>query len=111
MIHTPFLFVLGLVAASCSPEALADSTSTSNQVDLTREGEAKPATQKRVVIPVEGMACESCAEHLQRRLVKIDGVSNATVDFAKKEAHVSFNPKRVRVKEIVEEIDRTFEAG
>ncbi len=111
MIHTPFLFVLGLVAAGCSPEALADSTSTRNQVDPISEAEAKPATQKRVVIPVEGMACESCAERLQHRLAKIDGVSSATVDFAKKEARVTFDPKRVSVKKIVEEIDRTFEAG
>lgn len=111
MIHTPLLFVLGLVGAACSPEALADSTSTSKQVDPISEAEAKPARQKRVVIPVEGMACESCAEHLQHRLAKLDGVSSATVDFAAKEARVTFNPKRVSVKKIVEEIDKTFEAG
>jgi copper chaperone CopZ len=111
MIHTPFLFVLGLVVAGCSPEALADSTSTRNQVDPLSEAKPKPATQERVVIPVEGMACESCAGRLQHRLAKIDGVSSATVDFAKKEARVTFNPKRVSVKKIVEEIDKTFEAG
>ncbi len=112
MIHAPFLFGLGLVAAGCSPEALADSTSTRNQVGPISEAEAqRQATEKRVVIPVEGMACESCAERLQHRLAKIDGVSSATVDFAAKEARVTFNPKRVSVKKIVEEIDKTFEAG
>lgn len=116
MSNTSFrlIIIIGVVvAAACSPEAMADSNSaTHRQVAQAVEITAKPAAEeKRVVIPVQGMACGSCAKRLQQRLSNIKGVITAMVDFAAKEARVTFDPTKVTVKQLVAEIEKTFEAG
>ena len=63
------------------------------------------------MVPVEDMGCESCAERLQSKLVRLEGVSKATVDFDGKQARVTYDPKKIRLQRIVEEINKLFQAG
>ena len=48
------------------------------------------AAPKRVRLRIGGMICASCAARVERKLNKLDGV-DATVDYAAKEAAVSFD--------------------
>jgi len=73
--------------------------------------EAPTAGSREVTIPIADMACDSCAEHLERRLGRVEGVLKATVDFEEKEARVNFDPKRVTVAALVAEINKSFTAG
>ncbi len=43
---------------------------------------------RTTTIAIEGMTCEGCAVALERSLKNIPGVTNARVDFAKKQAVV-----------------------
>ena len=49
-------------------------------------------------IPVGGMTCASCANRIQRKLNKLDGV-NASVNYATEKAHVEapadINPQQL----------------
>ena len=54
----------------------------------------------RLDLPVQGMTCASCANRVERKLNKLDGVA-ATVNFATEQASVSFDPARVEPAALV----------
>ncbi|AKR10620.1 heavy metal translocating P-type ATPase [Bacillus thuringiensis] len=49
---------------------------------------------------VLGMTCAACANRVEKRLNKLDGVNKATVNFALESATVDFNPDEVNVNEM-----------
>lgn len=49
---------------------------------------------------VSGMTCAACANRVEKRLNKLDGVNKATVNFALESATVEFNPDEVSVNEM-----------
>ncbi|MDM5235390.1 heavy metal translocating P-type ATPase [Bacillus cereus] len=49
---------------------------------------------------VSGMTCAACANRVEKRLNKLDGVNKATVNFALESATVDFNPDEVNVGEM-----------
>jgi P-type Cu+ transporter len=57
-----------------------------------------------VELAITGMTCASCANRIERKLNKIDGV-NATVNFATEKAKVTF-PDAVTPEELVETVER-----
>ncbi|MGI8461488.1 MAG: heavy metal translocating P-type ATPase [Solirubrobacterales bacterium] len=58
---------------------------------------------ERVDLPVEGMTCASCANRIERKLNKIDGVE-ASVNFATEQARVGFDPERVTTDDLIEAV-------
>jgi P-type Cu+ transporter len=51
-------------------------------------------------LPITGMTCASCANRIERKLNKLDGVS-ATVNYATEKARVEFDPAAVSPEELV----------
>ncbi|HDR7436906.1 TPA: copper-translocating P-type ATPase [Bacillus anthracis] len=49
---------------------------------------------------VSGMTCAACANRVEKRLNKLEGVNEATVNFALETATVDFNPDEVNVNEM-----------
>ncbi|MEX2561911.1 MAG: heavy metal translocating P-type ATPase [Nitriliruptoraceae bacterium] len=49
----------------------------------------------RRTLAVEGMTCAACSNRVQRSLTKVDGVSDAMVNFATHRAVVTYDPDRV----------------
>ena len=49
------------------------------------------ATSEHVELPITGMTCASCANRIERKLNKLDGVT-ATVNYATEKARVEFDP-------------------
>ncbi len=49
---------------------------------------------------VSGMTCAACANRVEKRLNRLDGVSKATVNFALESATVEFNPDEISVTEM-----------
>ena len=58
----------------------------------------EPAT--RVDLALEGMTCSACANRIERKLNKLDGV-DASVNYATEQAAVSFDPARVAVSDLL----------
>jgi Cu+-exporting ATPase len=54
----------------------------------------------RLELPVEGMTCASCANRVERKLNRLDGVE-ATVNYATERAAVAFDPERVSPDDLV----------
>ena len=51
-------------------------------------------------LPITGMTCASCANRVERKLNKLDGVT-ATVNYATEKARVEFDPVAVSPEELV----------
>ncbi|HDR7962388.1 MULTISPECIES: heavy metal translocating P-type ATPase [Bacillus] len=49
---------------------------------------------------VSGMTCAACANRVEKRLNKLEGVNGATVNFALESATVYFNPDEIHVNEM-----------
>ncbi|MGI8659976.1 MAG: heavy metal translocating P-type ATPase, partial [Thermoleophilaceae bacterium] len=55
---------------------------------------------ERLELPVEGMTCASCANRIERRLNKLDGVT-ATVNYATEKAAVEFEAGTVSTDDLI----------
>src|SRR5918993_3584729 len=66
-----------------------------------------PEALTRVQIPVEGMTCAACQARVQRALVRVPGVADASVNLLAHQASVRFDASRVRAEELVAAIQRT----
>ncbi len=51
-------------------------------------------------IPIGGMSCAVCAQHVEKAIRKLDGVSSASVNLATERATVSYTPQVVRLADI-----------
>ena len=56
-----------------------------------------------VDLPITGMTCASCANRIERKLNKLDGVS-ATVNYATERAAVEFDPEAVAPEQLVDAV-------
>lgn len=55
---------------------------------------------------IEGMTCAACANRIEKRLNKIEGVVSAPVNFALETVTVEYNPKEVTPKELKETVTK-----
>ncbi|MDP3964858.1 MAG: heavy metal translocating P-type ATPase [bacterium] len=51
---------------------------------------------------VSGMHCASCAANIQRKLLKADGISQATVNYGNEHAHVTYDSKAIKTDGIAD---------
>ncbi len=58
----------------------------------------------RVDIPVQGMTCASCVQRVQTGLLKIDGVSQVSVNLATEKASITYDPTKVSADRLVDTI-------
>ncbi len=59
-----------------------------------------------VLIPIGGMTCAACAQRVEKALKKLEGVKNASVNFATEKAAVEYEPQTVRLSAIREAIEK-----
>jgi len=58
-------------------------------------------TKARIVLPIEGMSCASCAATVQDALSNAEGVSGATVNYATAKAAVDYDAGRTHIAELI----------
>jgi Cu+-exporting ATPase len=60
------------------------------------------ASSHRIELAIGGMTCASCANRVERKLNKVDGVT-ATVNFATEKASITY-PDGVAVEDLVAQV-------
>ena len=71
----------------------------------TRTREPDPATNlSGMSLPLIGMTCAACARTIERTLQKVDGVAQASVNFATSRAEIRFDPAATDVPHLVEAV-------
>ena len=63
-------------------------------------------TQQTVTLPISGMSCANCAANIERSVKKLDGIDTAAVNFASEQATVSFDPSRITIDTLVQQVQR-----
>ena len=69
---------------------------------------AKAKQNEKIILPVTGMTCASCANTIEKGLSKVRGVSGVTVNFASEKASIDYDPGEVASKAF---IDAVSDAG
>src|SRR5215208_4631655 len=59
---------------------------------------------QHVELPITGMTCASCANRIERKLNKLDGVS-ATVNYATEKAAVDYDPDVARPDDLLSAVE------
>lgn len=54
-------------------------------------------TDKAIEIKISGMVCAGCSGAVEKALSRLEGVSSAKVDLAKKTAYVNYNPEKISI--------------
>lgn len=68
--------------------------------------EVKGIFMKSLDITVKGMTCASCVGRVERVLNKNPAINEASVNLATEKARVQFNPKEIKVEEIISLIEK-----
>src|SRR5690349_24995213 len=58
----------------------------------------------RIVLPIEGMSCASCAATVQDALGRAGGVTNAAVNYATGKAAVDYDDAQTHVAELIQTV-------
>jgi P-type Cu+ transporter len=64
-------------------------------------------TEQKYTLPIIGMTCANCAANIERAVKKLDGVADASVNFAAEKAAVSFDPHQIQLPEVVDKITKS----
>ncbi|MCX8116611.1 MAG: heavy metal translocating P-type ATPase [Desulfobacterota bacterium] len=59
---------------------------------------------ERVDLPIAGMSCASCAARIEKGLASLEGVSQATVNFASERATVFFDPGKIEIPALIQKV-------
>ena len=59
---------------------------------------------ERIDLPIIGMSCASCAAKIEKGLARVEGVSEANVNFAAERATVLFNPGQTDLPKLIERV-------
>lgn len=70
------------------------------------------ATEQQVTLPVVGMTCANCVASVERNAKKVEGVTDASVNFANERVTITYNPAESDLKTVATGvIDRVQRAG
>lgn len=61
-------------------------------------------SEEHVTIPVTGMTCASCAQNIERKLKRLEGVQETNVNFAGEQASVAFDAEKLKIPDLVEQV-------
>ncbi|QQK80057.1 copper-translocating P-type ATPase [Salicibibacter cibi] len=64
------------------------------------------STAKEVSLPISGMTCAACANKIEKGLSKMDGVQEATVNFAIEKTKVVYDPDQTNVQAFEEKVHK-----
>src|SRR3989338_8370104 len=56
--------------------------------------EKKSDEIKKIILPIKGMHCASCAANIEKSLKRVSGVKNANVNYASEKASIEFNAEK-----------------
>ncbi len=81
-------------------------TAIKDAIIKTGYGVAEEAASSHVTIPIGGMTCAACAQRIEKTLSKMEGVAGASVNLATEKATVTYDPNKVRLSAIRQNIEK-----
>ncbi|WP_091689805.1 heavy metal translocating P-type ATPase [Methanococcoides vulcani] len=78
---------------------------TVSDLEETIEDTGYGVLKDEIDLDVGGMTCAACASNIERALRKLDGVSNASVNFPMSSAHAEYDSSKVSVADMLNAIE------
>lgn len=101
----PVLFLSACKQAESAAPAATENTAENTAPVAAESSAAKPETTS---FKIDGMVCAvGCANTIEKKIAKLEGVTKATVDYDKKEATVEFDASKQTPEKIVEAVEST----
>lgn len=95
------LALAGMTFVSCK------EATSNNEDTATVETMDENAVLATTSFTIEGMHCEvGCAKNVEKKLAKLDGVKEATIDFEGKKATVTFDTNKQSPEILVETVEK-----
>lgn len=63
-------------------------------------------TNEQVTLEISGMTCAACANRIEKGLNRLEGVKQATVNFAIETAHVEFEPLSITIPDMLKKVEQ-----
>jgi Cu+-exporting ATPase len=57
------------------------------------------STSKKIILPVKGMHCASCAQNIEKAIKKLEGVFSVVVNFASEKATIEYDARKVGIED------------
>src|SRR3954447_11213761 len=61
---------------------------------------------REVSLPIDGMTCASCVRRVEKALIKVEGVSDATVNLATEKATINLDPTLVQIVDLTAAVEK-----
>lgn len=82
------------------------------QANIVESETFRPADEKEVTIPIEGMSCMSCVGRIKKTLSALEGVNEVKVSLQERNAVIKYDPEKITAKELQKSInDMGYTAG
>jgi Cu+-exporting ATPase len=90
-----------------NPESFLNGKASKGSEDFSSEPvtAAVDGDFMRIDLPIRGMSCASCVERIETGLSKLEGIKEASINFAAEKGTLLYDPSRVPVSRIVREIE------
>ncbi|MFB9051736.1 heavy-metal-associated domain-containing protein [Formosa undariae] len=103
-----FISVLAFSCKDKTAEPEIKTVETAAPVEVATKTLDPNATYAKAEFTIEGMTCQiGCANTIQKKLSKLDGIKSATVDFEKKLAMVEYDVAKVNATTLEETVVKT----
>lgn len=73
---------------------------------MEAQKEAVQTQSVEVDLDISGMHCAACSASIERSVGKLGGVNEISVNLVTNSAHVSYDPKQIKLNEIIERIEK-----
>jgi len=98
------IMVIALAITSCAQQQKKEERTTLKE-------QTKLVMMQKAKMPVDGMVCNACQSNVKQTIKSIDGVTDVEVNLEKKFAVFTFDPAKVKVKQVQKAVnDKGFEA-
>jgi Cu+-exporting ATPase len=62
---------------------------------------------KNTILNIQGMTCSACVQTVEKALNKAEGIIEANVNLTTEKAHLTYNPEKIKKKEILDIVAKT----
>ncbi|WP_311836368.1 cation transporter, partial [Clostridium tyrobutyricum] len=58
------------------------------------------------ILQVQGMTCAACARNIEKAASRVEGVSEANVNFAAEKLKISYDPEKAKIEDVKKSIEK-----
>ena len=101
-----FVALITLTTISCKKEITTETATTDTKEEATNSNKTIAANPKTASFEIEGMTCAiGCASLIEGKLNKLDGVTEAKVDFETKTATVVYDADKLNQEKLTQTVE------